>query len=405
MMGLLAGRRLSPPAADRLLAAGAYGLDLVISWDHPHQGQVPLWVVPVYAAVGYPALVLRRRFPLAVFGVMLVHSVFAALTIPVYFPAVGVWVALYTVAAERHLRDGLLALLAALVPAWLNVRYNVSLQKDADSRTTALISTAVVLTLLNAALFGVGRWVGWSSRRHARTEASATMAVAAERTRIARDLHDVIAHSVTLMLLQAAGASRMLQRDPDRAAAALGHVDDLGQEALVELRRMLDLLRLDTPSIGMESTSSPPTGLSGIAELVERAKASSAAVQLVLEGAARPVAPGVDLTGYRIAQEALTNAARYADPSHPIVVSMKWQQAQVVISIRNHMHVDRRAPTRAAGSGYGLLGMRERALSVTGRFTAGPQPDNTFLVEAVLPTRATGTESADGPASQAVGHG
>ncbi len=388
MKRLPPGRRLSPAAADRLLAVAAYGLDLVISWDHPHQGGLPLWVVPVYASVGYPALVLRRRYPRAVFAVMLVHAVFADLIISVYFPTIGLWVALYTVAARCDLRDAVMALLAALVPAGLNVQYNVSLQENASGRTTALISTTIVQLLVNAALFGVGRWAGWTSRRRA-------AAITAERSRIARDLHDVIAHSVTLMLLQAAGASRMLRHDPDRAAVALGHVDALGQEALVELRRMLDLLRLDTPVAGVESTSSPPTGLAGIAELVERARAGPAAVQLVVEGTPRPVPPGVDLTGYRIAQEGITNAIRYADLDHPVVVAVQWRPADVVISVRNHVLSDRKRPTREAGSGYGLVGMRERALSVAGHLTASLQPDRTCVVEAALPTGA-----ADGPASR-----
>jgi signal transduction histidine kinase len=398
MKALPHGRRLSPTAADGLLAATAYGVDLLVSWDHGHQGQLPLWVVPAYAAVGYPALVLRRRYPRTVFAVMLAHAVYADLTIPVYFPTLGLWVALYTVAARRDLRDAVGALLLALVPAGLNIQYNVSLAQDATGRAAALIGTTVLQLLVNVALFAAGRRVGWTSR-------TAGRAIAAERSRIARDLHDVVAHSVTLMLLQAAGASRMLRHDPDRAAVALGHVDALGQEALVELRRMLDLLRLDPHAEAADGVTSPPTGLAGISELVERADVGPGAVRLVVEGVERAVAPGVELTGYRIVQEGLTNATRYADPAHPVVVTMQWQPTQVVISIRNHIRADRRAFTHGTGGGYGLLGMRERALSVTGSLTAGVQPDGTFLVEAVLPTAVADREPARGPAAPAARHG
>ncbi|MBI4940791.1 MAG: hypothetical protein HY830_08590 [Actinobacteria bacterium] len=359
-------------------------LDLVVSSGNEQQRGILPAVGIAYAFLGYVPLVVRRRYPRAVFLVVVGHALLAPAVTATYFPTFSWWLGLYTVAATSRLAEAVGALAVASLPAAAVVATNV---RDAspDHRASAFVAAAVPNLVLLAALFGVARWARWSGQRHEASRRSAEEAIAAERTRIARDLHDVVAHSVTLMLLQAGGAARFVRQDPDRAAAALAHVDTLGQQALVELRRMLVLLRPDDAPPGAGVASSP-SGLTNLPSLVDRVAAGGTDARLVVEGEPRALEPGVDLTVYRIAQEALTNATRYADPAAPVEVRLRWLEDDVELEVVNRRAPGRRAAAgRPEGGGYGLVGMRERVLSVDGHLLAGPQPDGTFRVLARLP--------------------
>ena len=376
---ILSSRRIADPRLiDVALTVGLVGLDLLVNWDRSRYTG-PLWLVPAVAAVGYVPLVLRRRHPLAVFVWVLTHALVVTAALPAYLPTMAAWAMLYTVARYRSLRWALIALAGAALIAAINLGYALSHLVDPTKRTEIVIASVVGQTLLLSALFGVGRWNRWAGRRHRLTKEAAAKAIAAERSRIARDLHDVVAHSVTLMLLQAGGAARLIRQDPERAEAALRQVDDLGQQALVELKRMLDLLRLDAPP-GEQSTS-PPTGVDGVRDLVARSSSDGAPVRLTVTGSPRALPPGVDLTGYRIVQEALTNATRYGEPERGVDVGIDWNDRDVVITVDNAVA----SAGRRVGSGYGLIGMRERALSAGGQLTVGPREDGTFAVRVVLP--------------------
>ena len=283
----------------------------------------------------------------------------------------------------------MLALLAAAVPAALNVADSVARQAPED-RLTAFTGSIAVLTLLNCAIFSVGRWARWSVRqRQLVADAAAERAIVLERARIARDLHDVVAHAITVMLLQAGGAARQVRTAPGRAEEALHHVDAIGQQAIVELRRMLGLLRVsaDDPASG----SLP--GLARLPDLVDRITTDDRPVVLEVTGEPRGLEPGVDLSAYRIVQEALTNATRYADAAEPVRITLDWRPDEIEISVVNAAGPSTRPRGSALSTGHGLLVMRERARSIGGTLNVGPEAGGVFTVRVAIPT-------ADSPADR-----
>jgi len=360
-------------------------LDLVVSWDRRGGGVLPEWATPGYAAVGYLALLWRRRFPVLVLLVVAAHSMLAWVVEPGYVPSLGLWLALGTVAFYCDRRAALLGLLVALAPTALNAADEMR-RAAPDDHINALVVATVLGTLVDLAAFGVGRWAAWTvrNRRLAAARAAAD-AVAAERLRVAADLHDIVAHAVSLMVLQSAGAARVLRNDPERAEEALRNVAELGQQAIVELRRMLGLLASGA-SIPDRSAGPSIPGLQDVGVLLERARAGGLRTEFDVTGEPVPLDPGVDLSAYRIVQEALTNSARYADPDLPVRVEMHWHPTEIQIRVSDRSPpVDRRPSRHPLSTGHGLIGMRQRATAVGGSFRAGPRPDGGFLVAASFP--------------------
>jgi signal transduction histidine kinase len=199
-------------------------------------------------------------------------------------------------------------------------------------------------------------------------------AIDAERRRIARELHDVVAHAVTVMVLQARGARHCLELDPRAAREALDAIEEVGGEALQELRQMLRLLPTDAAA-----SLDPRPGLSDAPALVETVRRAGLEVELRVEGRPLPLAAGADVSAYRVLQEAFTNAMRYGDGRATAVVSHEPDQVRLEV-------VNRLAGARppAQGSGRGLVGSRERVTVFGGTFDAGVQDDR-FRVCAVLP--------------------
>ena len=204
-----------------------------------------------------------------------------------------------------------------------------------------------------------------------------TAAVAAERRRIARELHDVIAHSVTLMTVQAGAARLRLEEDPKRARQLVLSVEDTGRHALVELRRLLGILRADEG----EASLAPQPGLSRIDDLLTRTRRAGLPVELAVAGEARDLPPGVDLTAYRILQEALTNAHKHAGPAHARV-ALRYGIEELELEVTDD---GRMAQRRGDGAGHGLVGMRERVALYDGTFEAGPRAGGGYAVRARLP--------------------
>jgi signal transduction histidine kinase len=204
-----------------------------------------------------------------------------------------------------------------------------------------------------------------------------------ERARIARDLHDVIAHSLTVSLLHISGARLALQDDPAQAARSLAEAERLGRDSLDEVRSIVGLMRAGDESDG-EWLAPQPT-VDGIAELVERFRAAGADITLELGAGARESPATVGTTAYRIAQEALTNAAKHA-PGKPVRVSV------ASVGDRLQLIVDSDGRPRS-GRGHGLTTMSERAQAVGGTLEAGPTPDgNRWKVTAALPLGRKRTE-------------
>jgi signal transduction histidine kinase len=213
-------------------------------------------------------------------------------------------------------------------------------------------------------------------------EDEARRAVTEERTRIARELHDVVAHSVSVMVVQAGAARRMLQRDepdPDRAIEALGQVETVGRESLNELRRLLGVLRKeDDRSFGRV----PQPSIRYVDALVQQSRDAGLDVDLVVEGDAAELPGGIDLTAYRIVQEALTNALKHAGPSVHADVRVVYGDREVEITVTDD---GRGVDGERAGGGHGLLGMEERVNLFGGRLSAGNRPGGGFQVRATLP--------------------
>ena len=213
-------------------------------------------------------------------------------------------------------------------------------------------------------------------------EHDARAAVAEERRRIARDLHDVIAHSVSVMTVQAGAARLLLATQPDRARVPLLSVEHTGRQALTELRRLLGILRTEEG----EAALSPQPGLADLERLLEQVRAAGLPVELSLEGQRRPLAPGVDLAGYRIVQEALTNAIKHAGPARAHV-AIRYAPDEVELEITN----DGLTGANGGEGGHGLVGMRERAALYGGELEAGCRDGGGFVVRARLPVEAAGT--------------
>lgn len=210
-------------------------------------------------------------------------------------------------------------------------------------------------------------------------EERARAAVAEERARIARELHDVVAHSVSVMLLQARGARRVLGEDQEPAREALGTIERSGRQALDEMRRMLSVLRLD----GEEASLSPQPSLRRVDELADSVRAAGLPVKVTVEGDIGDLPPGLDVSAYRIVQEGLTNALKHAGPAEVRVAIRRRGEDGGELEIEV---VDDGAGTADPnGAGHGLVGMRERVAIYGGHLEAGREPGGGFALRARLP--------------------
>lgn len=321
-------------------------------------------------------LVWRRTAPLAA-GLATVAAFAAgqALTGDLTEMASGtlpLLIATYALAAFLPLRPAVLAGAAALGAALLSVVPDPS--PSSFGYAGLVVGTA----------WAVGRVV---AERHAEVgdlEAETGLlrlereqAVAHERARIARELHDVVAHSVSVMVVQAGAAEGVVRRDPEAVAAALRDVQDVGRQALVELRRMLDLLRDDA---GSGTSLSPQPGVADLDGLVSSARSAGLDVALSVEDVPADLPPAIGLTAYRIVQEALTNALKHAG-SAPVQVCLSRTGAGLQVAVRD----SGRGAAGTTGSGHGLIGMRERVALFGGSLEVDTAPGAGFAVTAQLP--------------------
>lgn len=205
---------------------------------------------------------------------------------------------------------------------------------------------------------------------------TADRAVAAERQRIARELHDVIAHSVSVMTVQAGAVRRLLRPEQQREREALETVEATGREALTEMRRLVGLLREQ----GAMPEFAPQPGMGTIEALLDGVRAAGLPVELDVEGAPRELPPGVDLAAYRVVQEALTNALKYGGTAHAWV-AVHWKEGELELEISN----DGSGDGDGSGGGHGLTGMRERVSLYGGVIESGPRDGGGYVVRARLP--------------------
>lgn len=309
------------------------------------------------------------------------------LGVPIVFPADGaVLLALYSVTVHGARWAHRVAIVGALVGSML---LGVALAGPSDLSGTSGIAMFTGVASLAVWAFGLVR----RSRRE-RIEAledrarrleverdqQSKIATAAERARIAREMHDIVAHSLTVMIAQADGGRYAAEADPQAATRALSTIGETGRAALTDMRRLLGVLRGNE---GRTPDFEPQPAESDVGSLVEQMRSSGMRVSLVRMGTPRTLPPGTGLTVYRIAQEALTNVLKHAGPDPLVSVLVQWLPEAIVLEVSDD---GRGASADSDGLGQGLLGMRERATMFAGTVTAGPRPGGGFRVRAHLPT-------------------
>ncbi|MFD4856959.1 sensor histidine kinase [Streptomyces atratus] len=227
-----------------------------------------------------------------------------------------------------------------------------------------------------------------AARLEREREAQSKVAVAAERARIARELHDVVAHNVSVMVVQADGAAYVMDAAPDQARQALETISSTGRQALAEMRRLLGVLRTGDSQESGEYVPQPD--VEQIEDLIEQVRQTGLAVDFKIEGTPRPLPSGVELTAYRIVQEALTNTRKHGGPDAGASVRLVYFDDGLGLLVED----DGRGAAHelyedggADGAGHGMIGMRERVGMVGGTLDAGPRPGGGFRISALLPLK------------------
>ena len=415
-------------------------------WDETHRGAVDatgavalaVLVVPSSTALttgsGTPELdlavwALALSVPLAwrrtrpalsaavVFGVALLHLLLGE---PLILPAdLLVLVALYSVTVHGPVWAYRTAITGSLVGALL---LGVALTVRSglyDLATGIVVSVGVGLLTLSVFALGlvkrsrretIDALVDRARRLEVERDQQALIATAAERTRIAREMHDIVAHSLSVMIAQADGGRYAAAQDPDAATRSLTTISETGRAALADMRRLLGVLRPDavsgqaggpgaagigrptTPTTGGEARPvvdlNPQPAVGDIDHLVEQVRESGVRISLVRMGTPRRLPPGTGLTVYRICQESLTNVLKHAGPAPTTTVMLQWTPASLVLEVSD----DGRGASAgtdgadgAVGAGQGVLGMQERATMLGGTLAAGPRPGGGYRVRAEIP--------------------
>ena len=372
-------RVLSVGAATAVLGAAAVGEAVARTTVQPPATTFAV----LFALAAVTPLALVRLWPAtaAILSSVAVLATVAA-SLPLTLGAFGALAAIYAVTGhDRPLRTNAALLLPVAVTAALS-----GSDKWAAARPAALSLLAVTAA---AAACGVALRLREERRRHLATEqtAAATLieyAARGERARIARELHDVVAHHITMIALQAEAARLATPGLPPEGARRLTAIGDTARTALTEMRRLLGVLREDAAD---EPTRRPQPGLRQLTDLLDEVRdAGSGGVRLIVSGPVEPLDPGIELTAYRIVQEALTNARRHA-PGAAVDVELHYDAEELRLRVFDNGP----GPPDGSEQGHGLAGMRERAAMAGGKVSAGPGAGAGFVVEAILPTR--GAES------------
>jgi signal transduction histidine kinase len=355
-----------------LVAVGVSIAGVILGQGEKNGPDGPLWADIIFAAAIPGVLLARRRFP---FGAPVAVGFFAVLAsfvdnaLPQYdFPAALTGISAVFLVAQLRDRSQAALGLALAVGVEAIVVHN-------DPR--GQVGQLVFVSIIFAVTWIVGSILG---RKFEEVDEVARTAVAEERARIARELHDVVGHSVSVMTVQASGVRRLLRPDQERERDALLIVERTGREALAEMRRMVGVLRRpeEAPALA------PQPSLEHVGRLIEQAREAGLPVNLRVEGEAYELPPGVDLTAYRLVQEGLTNAVKHARATQAEVVVQYGDGVVEVIVSDNGTGVG-----NGDGGGHGLVGMRERVSVYGGQLDAGPSPGGGYRLRAKLPIAAS----------------
>ncbi|HSP38534.1 MAG TPA: sensor histidine kinase [Frankiaceae bacterium] len=378
----------APDAADIAVVVGflivaevelAAGSTPVFSGSAPHALQAILVALPVL-----PLLVRRRRPLEALAGVsclLLAGPALADSSVLFWGGLFPLLLAVFSLARFAAGRTAVIGLIWPVLALGLLPLFVSGFDVPGDYVFSGVLTAASWLTGR-----GIRRWQTVSTRLSVALEelrtaqkAQAAAAVGEERTRIARELHDIIAHGLSVMVLQSGAARLDLRTDPDRAEEALTTVEQTGRRSLTEMRRLLEVLRTDE-----QAGRAPQPGLADLESLILHTRRAGLDVSSALEGAPVPLPASQDLSAYRVVQEALTNALKHGDGS----ASLRLRYTGTCLEIRMQNPVDPH-PSETAGPGHGLIGMRERAALFGGTVRAGASPDGVYELSVALPVEAS----------------
>lgn len=356
-------------------------------------GQCEVWLTsgvrprsvaaPTELALGL-LLVWRRRFPLATMALVSLASTTETLGgVPMQSPAIPLLVnviAVYTLVTEAPLGRAIAGLAVGLAGFALGTLSQHNSPGNFVFGAIFAVGVWIVGRTVRTRTAKAGELEARAVTLEREREQQARQAAADERARIARELHDVIAHSVSVMVVQAGAGEQVLRRDPERAADVLRSIQETGRQALSEMSTLLGILREHGDAFGLV----PQPGVSDLSGLLEQTRQAGLPVVLTVEGAERPLPPGVELSLYRVVQEALTNTRKHAGPAQA-TVRMCYGSAEVVAEIAD----DGGSTRNGYGGGNGLIGMRERVTVYGGSLEAGPRPEGGYLVRARIPLEPT----------------
>jgi signal transduction histidine kinase len=382
-------RAVAPNLLDVLIAVG-FGVFALVAFFTSEattlSGDAPDVVAVALIVVGCTALAFRRRWPVAVFAIVAVASLALHL---LEFPDSGmpfaVAIVLYTLATACG-RWIIVAATAAIVVTIPIIFWATDVVEDSGT----LVGTLAVFVL--AAVWGDRKKVRdayfeqvelrEAEKERERVE-SAQRAVADERLRIARELHDVLAHAMSVVAVQSGVGAHVIDSRPDEAKRILQTISETSRESMKEMRSLVDVLR-DNPELQAEELA-PAPGLDQLDELVGRVTDTGVPVALRVEGERTAVPAGVDLAAYRIVQEALTNILKHAGRAQ-VDLTIRYEPNAVHLEIVDDGRGAAASVTsgRRNGSGHGLVGMRERAALYDGVLDAGPRPGGGYRVAATL---------------------
>jgi signal transduction histidine kinase len=388
VFAIYAWLRRHPQLVDGLLALIIAGLGGGLIARHP-----PLWL-PLTLLLVVP-VAFRRRAPVLTFVVAV-----AAGGAQVLFGAgpspedLAILILIYTLAAYRPRRESVTGLIACLlgsaiaVAIWTPHR-GISLPDRITVGAIMFGGTALIAWILGDSMRYRRAYYAALEERAARLEAErdaqAQISAAAERARIARELHDVIAHNVSVMVVQADGASFALRSEPERARQALAAISGTGRQALAEMRRLLGVLRSGDSGADL----APQPGLDQLRELLDQARAAGLSVSLTLVGTPHQLSEGAELAAYRVVQESLTNTRKHGGVLAAAKVTLRYEPDGLVVQVTDDGRSDA-APGDGAAQGLGLTGMRERIEMYGGTVDAGPLPAGGYQVVARLPAAGVG---------------
>jgi signal transduction histidine kinase len=375
-------RRLAPGPLDALIALAVGILTLVeVATEHlsPVAASVPLGLLQA------GALAWRRKAQLAsvlvaVAALFVETAAGVSLHKPVSPIVVGL-IVVYSVAQYEPLQRAIVGLAAALAGIFASIQLAIANGESYAGTDRAFVAFLLVAPwLVGRALHGRTREADDQAARAAQLEREQQRAVEEERARIARELHDVIAHSLSVMIVQAGAAEEVAKRSPERVLEPVRSIQATGRQALLEMGRLLGMLREGSEELGL----APQPGLADLDALVEETRQAGLPVELTVDGTKRPLTQALDLSAYRIVQEALTNARKHAGEAARAQITLRYGAEALEIDVVD----DGPGAGKASGGGHGLIGMRERVAVFGGNLETGPRQGGGFAVRAVLPLEA-----------------